>query len=556
MLVIMHDRHEACHPASGRRHGVPRTGGRLPRQAAVFVLFGAMLAAGPGIFGADDPGRTVRNVILISIDSLRADHLPFFGYPRMTAPFLSSLVEGGHAVLFDHVTAVAPSCHPSHTTMLTGLYPQQVGVPFCGEDLVARESDLRGETLTELEAYQEDLKRTPAPLLRKKTSAVMNWLQIPEGTQTLATYLKSRGFRTGGFVSIWTVQSRFGYGRGFDVFADAMPVYYGPASLSWILRDYFRSQRRQESSATIDALLAFLRQQDAGTPFFAFVNLADTHVPYHAPDSVRFDGEDPAARATLEASWRRHYTEATWEASQKRLHRGSGMLLDAYDRSIKYTDELVKRVFDELAAQDLARSTLVVITSDHGDSFGQHFALDSPGATRPFFEHSVYVWEETQHVPLILAGAGVDAPGRRRTNVSQVDLVPTILAALGQPKTDFGMGALPGRDLHAAGDEPHRVHFLTFGRGRPGLLRGSVLDYPSYIGFTEGDLKFFVDRKRFRDAGRGRCFMYDLSADPDEKTNLCGEPDNAARAAAYRAQLIDWYNGSIKDRPAGRRARN
>ncbi len=515
-----------------------------------------MLAIRPGVHGADDPGGTVRNVILVSIDSLRADHLPFFGYPRMTAPFLNSLVEGGHAVLFDHVTAVAPSCHPSHTTMLTGLYPQQVGVPFCGEDLVVREADLSGETLTELEAYQEDLRKTPAPLLRKKTSAVMNWLRIPEGTQTLATYLRNQGFRTGGFVSIWTVQARFGYARGFDLFADAMPVYYGPASLSWILRDYFHSQRRQEGSATIDSLLSFLQQQDEHTPFFAFVNLADTHVPYHAPDSIRFDDEETAAREKLEKAWHSHYTEATWKAAQKRLRRGPEMLLDSYDRSIKYADSLIERLFDALRARRLADSTLVVITSDHGDSFGQHFTLDAAASTRPFFEHSVYVWEETQHVPLILAGPGAGTPGRRRANVSQVDLVPTILAALGRPKGDFGMGALPGRDLHEVGDEPHRVHFITFGRGRPGLLRGSVLDYPSYIGFREGDLKFFVDRKRFRDPGKGRCFLYDLGVDPDEKTNLCGETGNAARAAAYRGQLIDWYNGSIEDRPAGGKHRD
>jgi len=542
MLVIMHDRP----PARKAR----------ARLVTTVAAIGALLVSASAVVRAAQREGAVKNVILISVDSLRADHLPFFGYPRMSAPFLSTLVDGRDAILFERATAVAPSCHPSHTSMLTGLYPQQVGVPFCGEDLVAKASDFRGEALTELESYQEDLRKTPEPLQRKKISAVMNWLKIPDGTQTLASFLKSRGFRTAGFVSIWTVQGRFGYGSGFDRYEDAMPDYYGPTSLSWILRDFFRSQRRQEGSATIGKLVAFLEQQDAATPFFAFVNLADTHVPYRAPDGFGFEGEDPAAREALERTWRRRYTDATWGAAAKRLERGGERLFDLYDRSIRYADSLLERVFATLAARNLSGSTLVVITSDHGDSFGQHFTLAREESVKPFFEHSVHVWEETQHVPLILAGPGLGEAGRRGDNVSHVDLVPTILGALGLAPTEFGMGALPGRNLLVPAQGPTRVYFITFGRGRPGVLRGSVLDYPSYIGFREGDLKFFVDRKRFRDPGQGRCFLFDLGTDPDEKVNLCDRSDDAARTAAFRGQLVDWYNGSIRDRPGSRAPRD
>ncbi len=510
---------------------------------AAAVVATAMLA------GVPDAGAAARNVVLISIDSLRADHLPMYGYPRRTAPFLARLARDPHAAVYQRVTAVNPSCHPSHTTILTGRWPQQVGVFYCGEDILFAPIEAEDpEAQAGLEAYQENAKRSPEALVRKKTSAVMNWLRTPEGTESLATYLQRRGFATAGFVSIWTVESRFGYARGFDVYDDELDQYYGPKKLAWLLRDRFKSQRRRRGEDTVARAVRFVDGFDGSKRLFLFVHLADTHVPYRAPDDVRFRETD-ADRAHLERSWRSRYPDENRDRAFWKMSRGDGFLLDRYDRAIRHEDALLSELFEHLEAKGILDDAVVVVLADHGDSFGQHRYLSSSQQNRLFFEHSVYVWEETQHVPMIVLDPRRDGAVRVAGNVSQVDVVPTVLAALGFDRATFGSGTLPGRDLFADPPDLHRrVYFLTFGRGRPGLLEDLFTDFPRFVGFREGDLKFFVDRARLKGPKQGRCFLYDLGDDPNEKRNLCEDPDTAPRAARFRDELVQWYNGTVAPR--------
>jgi len=445
------------------------------------------------------------------------------------------------------MTAVAPSCHPSHTAMLTGLYPHQVGIPLCGEDLIFKPADLGdpvdGEALLEV---QDLMSSSPLPLVHKKTSAVMNWLKIPDDVATLATHLRSLGYVTAGFPAIWTIHGRQGYARGFDIYDDSMPHYYGPRALAFLLRDVFKSQRRRHGEETLELVTRFLDRHDNSTPLFLFVHFADTHVPYRASPGVDFSGETAAERAALEAHRAARYPVETLERAMQRMEGpGEDSLLDAYDRSIRHVDSLIERLFALLEARGLLDTAFVVITADHGDSFGQHAYLSGAQAQGLFFEHSVYVWEETQHVPLLLYDPSSREPARRRTDdVSTVDIVPTILGAVGQSKVELGAGDLPGRDLilEEHTNTSRRVYFLTFGRGRPGLLRTVLLDYPRLVGFREGDVKFFVDRDRFRGSTRGRCFLYDLASDPDERANLCDDPAHDVRAERFRLELVSWYN--------------
>jgi arylsulfatase len=527
---------------------IRRAAPRLLAPAAAVV---ALLLASAAPSRAVEPAP-VRNLVLVSIDSLRADHLSLYGYPRHTTPSLERYVERRGAQIYDRVTAAAASCHPSHTAILTGLYPQQVGVPGCAEDMLRAEDESNEEWEASLLRTQSDLQRQPPALVRKHLSAVMNWLAIPEDAETLATFLQRHGFRTGGFTSIWTVERRFGYARGFDVFVDRMPEYYGPARLGWLLKDLMHAQRRQVGEITVDNALEFLDSLRADDRFFAFVHLADTHAPY-APRTAPTFEESAAERGRLEAVWRARYSDATYERAMRRMGRGtSAFLLDHYDRAILYDDSQLGRILASLEAHGRLDDTLVVVLSDHGDSMGQHFYLSPSHEDRLFFEHSVQVWEETQHVPLIvLDPARRGGAERDARNVSQVDIVPTVLDRLGLSSADFGTGPLPGTSLARAGSEQRIVYFLTFGRGRPGIFRHLELDYPKFIGFRRGDTKFFVDGDRFKSAGAGRCFLYDLDHDPDELDNRCDA--NAANAATFREVLVDWYSGAAIARDESRR---
>ncbi|MEZ5313953.1 MAG: sulfatase-like hydrolase/transferase [Thermoanaerobaculia bacterium] len=249
--------------------------------------------------------------------------------------------------------------------------------------------------------------------------------------------------------------------------------------------------------------------------------------------------------------WARRYGRDGWSRARREMNGPDGLLLDRYDRAIRHTDREIARLVDALAARGLLDDTLLVITSDHGDSVGQHPYFAANRARRLFFEHSLYVWEETQHVPLIVLAPGTPPGARyREVNVSHVDLKPTILAALGLA----GAGEPgPGSDLATLPEEPRAVYFLTFGRGQPGLLSQTRLDFPRYIGLRRGTRKFFVDRERFRDAEEGSCFLFDLASDPDELLNLCGE--RPAEALQLRSILVDWYRHSTSERtpPGGAR---
>ena len=527
---------------------------RRPRPTVCAAALLALIAATPARAATDDAAeplrpKPLRNAIVISIDSLRADHLALYGYPRVTTPNLDRLAGERGAFLFTRDTTAAPSCHPSHATILTGLYPQMIGVPWCGEDLVVASNDL-GEpgSLEALEGYQADLAAQPKPLVRKRVSAVINWLHLPEATPTLATWLHDRGFATGGFVSIWTVAGRFGYRRGFDRFVDEMPEYYGPRSLSWLLKDTFHSQRRQVGAATMNQVLGFLRGVPKEERFFVFINLADTHVPYDGRTSPPFR-DTPETHRALEADWQSRYPPGRWQEAEREMRTPQGFLLDRYDRAIRYTDAQIARLFAELEREGRLDDTLVVVTSDHGDSFGQHLYLSQARKDRLFFEHSVYVWEETQHVPLLVYDPAAGGRlVRRRANVSPVDIVPTVLTRLGFDPAELAAGPLPGDDLTALPEADRTVFFLTFGRGRPGLLQDFHLDFPKFTGLRTGDLKFFVDRDRFKSPDRGRCFLYELATDPHEMRNLCDSPEGERRGQALRDHLVRWYERSVAPR--------
>ncbi len=522
--------------------GTPRltAGARLAGVAA------ALLAAWAGPIRAAQPPPP--RVLLVSIDSLRADHLPFHGYPRQTAPFLQGLARRPGATLYLRATAVSPSCHPSHVTLLTGLYPQQVGTLACGEDLLVRHGDLQDEDdQAALHALQAELRRKPRPLVRQRVSAVMNWLKIPRRTRLVAPFLQERGFQTAAFVSIWTLEARFGYGRGFDLYADELSEYYGPRSLSWLLRDRLGSQRRTPAAETVERAIAALDDLDPERPFFLFLHLADTHVPY-ATGGAGFDGEVPEIREAVEAARRQRYAPGAWEAARRRLGPQEDSLLDRYDASILATDGQLGRFLAALQERGLHEGLAVIVTSDHGDSFGQHRRLSGLRQGRPFLEHSLYVWEETQHVPLLVIDPRRSGPARvEEANVSHVDILPTLLALVGIPPQDLGAGPLPGQDVSTPALQQRPAFFMTFGRGRPGILKDFAMDYPEFIGYRLGDLKFFVDKARFKAPREGRCFLYDLALDPDERDNLCPEAGSAA-AARHRQILVDWYDRTLATR--------
>ena len=277
-----------------------------------------------------------RNVLLITIDTLRADHVGCYGYPRGTTPNIDSWADKG--AIFTNATSAVPLTLPSHSSIMTGQYPFAHGVRDNG-------------------GFYLDNK----------------W-------KTLAEVLKSDGFKTGGFISAFVLDRRWGIAQGFDEYFDNFELSkYKMISLDSV-------QRRGDE--TLNHAIAWL-DRNKSSRFFAWIHFYDPHTPYDPPEPF------------------------------KSQFKGQG-LFGLYDGEIAFSDNLVGRIHDYLEKNKLLDNTLVVLMSDHGESLGEHDESS----------HGFFIYDATTHIPLIIWKPGAD-PQRIKEQVRSIDVYETICDAVG-----------------------------------------------------------------------------------------------------------------------------
>jgi len=284
-----------------------------PRSAAVFLLALALDACGAGQDGVARP----RNAILISIDTLRPDHLGCYGHDKPTSPTLDALAAKG--VRFDDVTAGAPWTLPSHATMLTGLYPSHHGVKS-------------HET------------------------------RLAQSVVTLAEEFQKNGFQTLAVVNTHNVGApQFQLDQGFGEFRYIIETEDDPKTMK--LKTF-------DSGDTIVATAKeLLRARDEGEPFFLFLHFYDVHTDFTpraeyrdqfvGPYSGRLTGSTTQLVNVRNADERLNEADIRW-------------LTEMYDAEIRQLDDTLGRFFAWLDDQGLRDETLFVITSDHGEEFQEH----------------------------------------------------------------------------------------------------------------------------------------------------------------------------------------
>jgi hypothetical protein len=262
-----------------------------------------------GPAAADDgaPPAT-RGYVLISIDTLRADHLGCYGYARPTSPFLDQLAR--RATLFEEAYAQFPSTLVSHMSIFTGLHPREHGV------------------------LPPNSVLSPA-------------------IETLPEVFQRAGFSTGGFTEGGFVSGRFGFRRGFDVF---------------VSRD---RNRDRPVEGTFRRAADFLAGLGPRQRFFAFIHTYAVHTPYDAPARFRepfWHGAPPpeAIPATGPALVRANLS------GERPPPAVIDWLEALYDAGIRQTDEVLRWFFSELDRLGLARDTTVIVTADHGEEFLEH----------------------------------------------------------------------------------------------------------------------------------------------------------------------------------------
>ena len=369
------------------------------------------------------PGEEVRppNVVLISIDTLRADHVGAYGYPRATTPRMDRLAAG--AAVFDNAYSPAPSTLLAHASLLTGLHPETHGVLGLGDSL-------------------------------------------SQPIATLAELLRAEGYRTGAFVNCGWLDPTFGMDRGFETY------------------DYShdQTQRHVEGRVEFGRNAEETNQQvfrwldeDPREPFFLFVHYFDVHsdwlhLPYEAPPAFlerlavprppgfrAGDGEVSASRYLVRMNERGlHYNAAERQ-----------YVTSLYDAGIAYTDAALGALLDRLEAAGQLEHTILVVLSDHGEEFQEHGQM----------LHD-QLFEEHVRVPLLMIFPSRDEKYRgfagthEESTVQLEDVMPSVLAYLGIEPPDLmqGRNLLP---LLEGREQPESVaYFRTQSGSQLGIREG------------------------------------------------------------------------------------
>lgn len=363
---------------------------RVPKTFLVLALFAAIAIAiwqsplTDAGYPELPPDRSKPNVVLITMDTTRADHLSLYGYVRRTTPFLTNI--GRNGVVFQKAYSVASWTLPSHASLFTGKLPSVHGA---------------------METHW--------------------WLDSSE--DTMAEILKRSGYYTGGFVSGPYLLSSLNMGQGFDYYDDQLDFGSGIQRLIAVkmIRSVFHfkfgwmdGQRngREVTDRAIEWLSSFHNH-----PFFLFVNYFDPHDPYQPPPP--FDTLfDPTYHGDMNGIIRNLYSDR--ETGRRRKGGKDGPFLTnddyyhlqaLYDGEITFMDLQIARLIRFLQTSNKFDNTIVIILSDHGESIGDHQILD----------HGHTLYEEQVHIPLIVEGPGIPANWRISALVRSIDILPTVL---------------------------------------------------------------------------------------------------------------------------------
>jgi len=435
----------------------------LPLALGLFVL---SALAGPA---AEPPlPENHPNIVLITIDTLRADHLSSYGYHLKTSPTIDKLAAEG--VRFENAYSPIPLTGPSHTSLFTSRFPQEHG-------------------------------------------ARMNGFAMPKGSKwlSLPQILKRFDYQNGAFVSAWPLTSRLTHlDRWFDLYDEDLSRTY----------QVFNSNRYAEDVTPL--AVSWLEENRAG-PFFLWVHYFDPHSPYN----LREDFAEPESSG---------HSKSTREP----LNGEMANRIKRYDSEIGYADFHIGKLLARLDELGLRRSTLVVLTSDHGESLGEH----------GYVGHGRQLSEGIVHIPLIMRyPARLPASKVISRNVSLLDATPTILElAIGrQPYKDLPT-AFAGRSLASAmiGQEsiPERpIRYITFAGKKGWMPRWlssmwvSPDERPFRVGQSLGSQKMVWDPN-----GRSLS-VFNIDEDPFEMSPLVLSHKHAQYSATARP-LGQWFRAT------------
>ena len=339
-----------------------------------------------------------RDIVLITVDSLRADHLGCYGYDRDTTPYLDVLAESSH--VFSNAFSHACSTRPSFPSILTSTYPEMYG----------------------------------------------GFEKISERRSLISEILKDNGYTTACFNSNPFLSAVFGYNRGFDKFFDFNDEF----SLVGKIRDFIKNNVRQynllyaflswlfssverrtgveigsayvKADVITDKAIKWVHESKRTAPRFLWIHYMDVHHPYDPPERYQDAFREIPVPGKESVRLRRKLLERPAEITDEELEN----IIDLYDAEIRFTDAQINRLISTV--KSAWEDPIVVITADHGEEFRDHGR----------FSHHNTFHDEIIHVPLIINDDGVKST--QDDMVGLVDVAPTLTdyAGLDIPDEYYG----------------------------------------------------------------------------------------------------------------------
>jgi len=413
----------------------------MRRVKKITALVGLGLLCGSLIFS--------QNVFIIAVDTLRADHLGCYGYPRDTSPHIDAFAREG--VLFENCYTPSPLTTPAFASMLTSLPPHKHG-------------------------------------------AKRNGLSIFDKVVTLPLLLQAKAYKTGGFVTNWTLGKKLTHlDRGFDIYRDVFTKkrWYG----------LFNTEGEADK---VNAEAIKWMYQNREEEIFMWVHYTEPHEPYvyHDEFDKGYDLVDPE-----------YYPAGS---SHKRIKR--------YDTEVGFVDFHIGKLIGKIKEYGLYDDSLIIFLADHGESFGEH----------NYYGHGQRLYNSGLHVPLI-----VKLPGSREKEtrvervVSLMDVTPTVLSLLDLPCLE----EMEGENLFAA-EPPDRILYFEGYKGAVHIVKSQKFRLkvePNRYGLLKDGIKMIYD---------DGYEAYDLTEDRFELKNIYKNPN---KTFAPLTNLLETFMNNVFD---------
>lgn len=418
------------------------------------------------------------NVILITMDTTRADHLSCYGYHKKTTPHIDNLVK--ESAIFQNAYATSPWTLSSHASIFTGMYPSRHDAHYNWQIMKA------------------------------------NWpTRLGKQYKTLAEVLVKHGYKTAGVIGGFWCKSAFGLAQGFQYYNEEFIYILNDIkhfvlfqTLNKFLPLKYVAIRHGlyggRIASQINKIIFTWLEKHYQSPFFLFINYYDPHHPYLPHDQF--------------LSFSKKMKNYEIAASE----RNKEYLMSHYDEEIVYLDYQMGRLFKKLKEFKIFDNTMIIITSDHGEFFGEH----------DFWYHSHELYEEVLHVPLIIKYPSFHSQnGVYSKRVSLVDIMPTILNFLKLPIPQDVQGIDLFEDNSRVIAEVYKHKYKK----------------PRYGEEFVRDLKaLFLDNYKYIKDSKSRGELYDLNDDPQELYNLIDKmPEKVKEMEAQLVELLPYSESQI-----------